>query len=202
MDGPFAPLSPSASRTDPHEPWDVGCGTGALLDLGVLEPRQSTGVDPSQRMLNMFVRNHPDVGRLVPARFEDIEDLAPDYDLATAIEVPRIDVGRLRDLSTDLVILTTGGDVMVLPGIARSWRETRWKTGEDGFVTLVDRLAGTYVGPQAVLEGVFMRLGEIGDDYAVVPEQFVADGDTVVALGHPPRVDHGRRQGRCLPAAR
>jgi len=44
-------------------------------------------------------------------------------------------------------------------------------------------LAGTYVGPQAVLEGVFMRLAEIGDDFAVVPEQFVADGDTVVALG-------------------
>jgi len=44
--------------------------------------------------------------------------------------------------------------------------------------------AGTYVGPQAVLEGVFMRLGEIGDHFAVVPEQFVADGDTVVALGH------------------
>ena len=39
-------------------------------------------------------------------------------------------------------------------------------------------LAGTYVGPQAVLEGVFMRLGEIGDDFAVVPEQFVADGVT------------------------
>ena len=44
--------------------------------------------------------------------------------------------------------------------------------------------AGTYVGPQAVLEGVFMRLGEIGDHFAVVPERFVADGDTVVALGH------------------
>ena len=45
-------------------------------------------------------------------------------------------------------------------------------------------LAGTYVGPQAVLEGVFMRLGEIGDDWTVVAEQFVAEGDTVVALGH------------------
>ena len=45
-------------------------------------------------------------------------------------------------------------------------------------------IAGTYVGPQAVLEGVFMRLGEIGDHFAVVPEQFVAEGDTVVALGH------------------
>ena len=30
---------------------------------------------------------------------------------------------------------------------------------------------------------VLMRLGEIGDDFAVVPEQFVAEGDTVVVLG-------------------
>ncbi|HEY5136883.1 MAG TPA: nuclear transport factor 2 family protein [Candidatus Nanopelagicales bacterium] len=56
--------------------------------------------------------------------------------------------------------------------------DIQW-TEADGFP-----LAGTYVGPQAVLEGVFMRLGEIGNDYAVVPEQFVADGDTVVMLGH------------------
>jgi ketosteroid isomerase-like protein len=52
-------------------------------------------------------------------------------------------------------------------------------TEADGFP-----LAGTYVGHQAVVEGVFMRLGEIGDDFAVVPEQLVADGDTVVALGN------------------
>jgi uncharacterized protein len=45
-------------------------------------------------------------------------------------------------------------------------------------------LAGTYVGHQAVVEGVFMRLAELGDDFAVVPEQLVADGDTVIALGH------------------
>lgn len=55
--------------------------------------------------------------------------------------------------------------------------DIQW-TEADGFP-----LAGTYVGPQAVLEGVFMRLGEIGDDFAVVPQRFVADGDTVVALG-------------------
>ena len=45
-------------------------------------------------------------------------------------------------------------------------------------------LPGTFVGPQNVLEGVFMRLGEIGDEYTVVPDRFVADGDTVVALGN------------------
>ena len=42
---------------------------------------------------------------------------------------------------------------------------------------------GTFVGPQEVLEKVFMRLGEIGDDFAVVPSQLIAEGDTVVALG-------------------
>src|SRR5665213_3526598 len=44
-------------------------------------------------------------------------------------------------------------------------------------------LHGTYVGPQAVLEGVFMRLGEIGDDFTVTPNRFVAEGDTVVTIG-------------------
>lgn len=56
--------------------------------------------------------------------------------------------------------------------------DIRW-TEADGFP-----LAGTYIGPQAVLEGVFMRLEEVGDDFAVIPEQFIADGDTVVALGN------------------
>jgi len=51
-------------------------------------------------------------------------------------------------------------------------------TEADGYV-----LAGTYVGPQAVVQGVFMRLGEVGDDFTISPNQLVADGDTVVALG-------------------
>ena len=53
-----------------------------------------------------------------------------------------------------------------------SWTEA------DGFP-----LAGTYVGPQAVLENVFMRLGEFSDNWAVVMDRFIADGDTVVADG-------------------
>ncbi|MBK7702226.1 MAG: nuclear transport factor 2 family protein [bacterium] len=42
---------------------------------------------------------------------------------------------------------------------------------------------GTYVGPEAVLQGVFMKLGTEWDGFAAVPSEFVADGDTVVALG-------------------
>jgi ketosteroid isomerase-like protein len=51
-------------------------------------------------------------------------------------------------------------------------------TEADGFP-----LAGTYIGPQAVLAGVFMRLGEFSDNWAVVVDRLVADGDTVVANG-------------------
>jgi ketosteroid isomerase-like protein len=67
------------------------------------------------------------------------------------------------------------GDV---PAVLAAMGESIEWTEADGFP-----LAGTYVGPQAVVEGVFMRLGEVGDEFAPVPDQFIADGDTVVALG-------------------
>jgi len=44
-------------------------------------------------------------------------------------------------------------------------------------------LAGTYHGPNAVLTGVFMRLGTEFVGFAAVPEEFIDGGDTVVALG-------------------
>ncbi len=43
--------------------------------------------------------------------------------------------------------------------------------------------AGSYVGGDAVLNGVFMKLGGEWDGYAAVPKEYVASGDTVVALG-------------------
>lgn len=42
---------------------------------------------------------------------------------------------------------------------------------------------GTYTGPDAVLSGVFMRLGTEWDGFAAVPEEFIDGGETVVALG-------------------
>src|ERR1035441_7897848 len=41
---------------------------------------------------------------------------------------------------------------------------------------------GTFVGPQAIVDGVFMRLGEIGDNFSLDVTQLVAEGDTVVAF--------------------
>jgi ketosteroid isomerase-like protein len=51
-------------------------------------------------------------------------------------------------------------------------------TEADGFP-----YGGTYKGPNAVLDGVFMRLGTEWDGYAAIPNEFIDAGDTVVALG-------------------
>ena len=40
-----------------------------------------------------------------------------------------------------------------------------------------------YIGPQAVLEGVFIRLGEEFDGFAVASERYIAEGDCVVMSG-------------------
>ncbi len=42
---------------------------------------------------------------------------------------------------------------------------------------------GTYNGPNAVLEGVFMRLGTEWDGFAAIPAEFIDGGDTIVVLG-------------------
>ena len=42
---------------------------------------------------------------------------------------------------------------------------------------------GTFVGPNAVLENVFMKIGGEWDGYTAVPDEFIANDNTVVALG-------------------
>ena len=43
---------------------------------------------------------------------------------------------------------------------------------------------GTYVGPNAVLENVFMKIGTEWEGFSAVPFQLVDGGDTIVALGN------------------
>jgi ketosteroid isomerase-like protein len=42
---------------------------------------------------------------------------------------------------------------------------------------------GVSIGPAAVLENVFMKIGGEWDGFAAVPREFVSEGATVVALG-------------------
>jgi ketosteroid isomerase-like protein len=67
------------------------------------------------------------------------------------------------------------GDV---PGVVGAFdADIRW-TEAEGFP-----YGGTYVGPDAVVTNVFARLGSEWEGFAAVPHAFVAEGDTVVALG-------------------
>ena len=81
-----------------------------------------------------------------------------------------------KELIENLYGCFAAGDVPAVLGLMAD--DIQW-TEADGFP-----LAGTYVGPQSVLEGVFMRLGEIGDHWGVVADQYVVEGDTVVTLGN------------------
>ena len=41
-----------------------------------------------------------------------------------------------------------------------------------------------YIGPDAVLRGVFMRIGDQWDGFAVSPKELLDAGDTCIAQGH------------------
>jgi len=54
-----------------------------------------------------------------------------------------------------------------------------WNEAEN--FPLADR--NPYVGPQAILEGVFARLGSDWEGFAVDPQDYLDAGDSVVVLG-------------------
>jgi ketosteroid isomerase-like protein len=45
-------------------------------------------------------------------------------------------------------------------------------------------LAGTYYGPEGVTSNVMEKLAVSWDDWAATPNEFIVDGERVVALGH------------------
>ena len=67
------------------------------------------------------------------------------------------------------------GDIPTVLGTLSS--DIAW-TEAEGFP-----YGGTYHGPKAVLEGVFMRLGSEWDGFAAIPDEFIDGGETVVVLG-------------------
>jgi len=67
------------------------------------------------------------------------------------------------------------GDV---PAVLAAFADDIEWTEADGFP-----LAGTYIGPQSVLENVFMKLGDFSDNWGVEVDRLIAEGDTVIADG-------------------
>jgi ketosteroid isomerase-like protein len=67
------------------------------------------------------------------------------------------------------------GDIPSVLGLLSP--NARWTEAEGG------PYGGTFIGPNGVLENVFMKIGTEWDGYAAVPEEFIANENTVVALG-------------------
>jgi uncharacterized protein len=82
-----------------------------------------------------------------------------------------------RQIIADLYASFARGDAgTVLSGFAPDivWNEADNLAYADG---------NPYVGPDAVANGIFMRLVSEWDGFTVTPEKLVEDGDTVVSLG-------------------
>jgi hypothetical protein len=103
---------------------DVGCGTGRILDLGLTTPDRYAGVDPSQPMLNMLVRKHPDVAAVypmtieraieerlfTPGQFEIVTAYGSEEDLDTGT------VNALAQIASRILLLQRGtGPVELVP---------------------------------------------------------------------------------------
>ncbi len=96
------------------------------------------------------------------------------------------------DLIRAIYAAFAAGDV---PGVvARMSPDIEWNEAEN--FPYADR--NPYRGPEAILTGVFARIGEEWDGFAAVPDDYLDAGDTVVVLGR----YHGtfKATGRTLDA--
>lgn len=84
-------------------------------------------------------------------------------------------MGTTLDAVRSIYAAFAKGDIPAV--LAMLTPDVRWTEAEGG------PYGGVSVGPQAVLDDVFMKLGGEWNGFAAVPAEFIADGDTVVALG-------------------
>lgn len=84
-------------------------------------------------------------------------------------------MSQITDIVRDLYAAFAKGNVPAVLGALAS--DVRWVEAEGG------PYGGVFIGPQAVLDNVFMKLGGEWDGFSVIPHEFIANEDTVVALG-------------------
>src|ERR1044072_1877844 len=68
-----------------------------------------------------------------------------------------------------------------IPGVlSKVAKEIEWNEAEN----FIYADGNPYVGPNAVLEGVFMRIGTEWDGFAVSPKEVLDAGDTIIGHGY------------------
>ena len=93
---------------------------------------------------------------------------------ATRQQVQKM-MSSIREIDKGVYSAFGSGDIPgVLSALAPDVHWTEVEGGPHG---------GVFIGPDAVLENVLMKIGSEWDDFAAVPREFVAEGETVIALG-------------------
>ena len=80
-----------------------------------------------------------------------------------------------KTIIQDLYRAFAEGDI---PTVVSAFTEDAHWTEAEGFP-----YGGTYIGADDVLTSVFMRLATEWDGWAAIPNDFIAEGNTVVAIG-------------------
>jgi len=79
------------------------------------------------------------------------------------------------DIISSAYAAFANGDV---PAVLATFADDITWTEAAGFI-----YAGTYVGGEAIVQNVFMRMATEWDSYQVKPESLIGEGDLVAALG-------------------
>lgn len=79
------------------------------------------------------------------------------------------------DIVRGLYAAFARGDIPTVLGVLAP--DASWTEAEGG------PYGGTFIGPDAVLKNVFMKIGGDWDGYSAIPAEFVANENTVVAIG-------------------
>ena len=84
-------------------------------------------------------------------------------------------MSKNTDVIRELYVAFGNGDIPAVLGALVA--DVQWTEAAGG------PYGGTYVGPEAVLESVFMKFGTEWEDFTAVHHELVSEGETVVALG-------------------
>ena len=100
-------LLAGARGTYPPHVLDIGCGTGRVLDLGLVAQDRYAGLDSSRAMLNMLIRKHSKIAAVYPV------------DIAEALAKDTFTPGQFDWVFLDTAVELTSQQRMQIEQIAR-----------------------------------------------------------------------------------
>ena len=92
---------------------EIGCGSGALLDLKVVSALNYSGIDSSQAMLNALIRKYNRVHYVANKTLDEAWRRPrglklPKFELVVAMDVPGLDMDQLREFANGGLLVTSG----------------------------------------------------------------------------------------------